>query len=325
MRTHGGGKTLRIQNEIALKQYEKYYKSRVSDCELIIVVGGGLIKYTTQYFGNSLTALLNVAEKYHIPVLFNAFGVEGYEEGNERCKMLRQLTEIPSLKSVTVRDDFETFRNHYLSESSKIKVAKVADPAVWAAEVYNIKVPSNNHLIGLGVARSNIFESYGVKFSGSELFELYVSVAQALIRRGEEVEIFTNGLSDDNITAERLAVYMREKGYDIKLSIPKNPKDLVEIEARYKAIVATRLHAVIIAYSLNIPVVGMVWNDKVKYFGKNIGSENNFIEANELNTDTVCNRLYASLSSTGGDQHRRDEFRNSIKEKIEEFISDVIS
>ncbi|MDE6354862.1 MAG: polysaccharide pyruvyl transferase family protein, partial [Prevotella sp.] len=66
---------------------------------------------------------------------------------------------------------------------------------------------------------------------------------------------------------------------------------MIENIASYKCIIAARLHSCIVAYSLGIPVIGLVWNYKLKLWGKNIGTEDFFIESKNLQTDFIMNKL----------------------------------
>lgn len=100
-------------HNIVSGEYAKYYRKEIADCQLVVVVGGGLIKYTTQYFGTGLRGLLKAAKKNHVKVIFNAVGVEGYDSANSRCKELKYILRHSAFQSVTTRDDIETLRRDY--------------------------------------------------------------------------------------------------------------------------------------------------------------------------------------------------------------------
>ena len=112
---------------------------------------------------------------------------------------------------------------------------------------------------------------------------------------------------------------MSHRNIDINLRIPKTPKEMIENIASYKCIIAARLHSCIVAYSLGIPVIGLVWNYKLKLWGKNIGTEDFFIESKNLQTDFIMNKL-EELQHYDYFNTKRDIFRDTIKNIIDEIV-----
>ena len=55
------------------------------------------------------------------------------------------------------------------------------------------------------------------------------------------------------------------------MPVPSKPEELVKTISQFKSIVSFRLHSHIIAASLNIPSVSVVWDDKVRIFFEKIG------------------------------------------------------
>lgn len=304
-------------------EYTRYYAREIRGSQLIVVVGGGLIKYTTQYFGLGLQGLLKAAQKEQIPVVINAVGVEGYDEANSRCLELKRTLQLSALKRITTRDDLETLRNKYIGTTSNILCKLVSDAAVWAAETYDVEKKQSAATIGIGVCREDMLDAHGYGISASEFFTFYEQLVRRLTVEGHKVEIFTNGLPEDNITAFKLKKRLEETGCAITYKQPDSPKELVTIVSNYKGIVAARLHACIIAYSLNIPAVGIVWNDKLTFFGRNIGCEQYFIKPQDLTVDNVRGILSRALISQY-DLSIRERFRMTIVSDIGETVSGLL-
>jgi polysaccharide pyruvyl transferase WcaK-like protein len=84
--------------------------------------------------------------------------------------------------------------------------------------------------------------------------------------------------------------------------------------------VAARLHACIIAYSLKIPAIGVVWNDKLTFFGRNIGCEQYFVMPRELSVGKVKKLLGKALFSQY-DPSIRERYRATIVNDIGETVS----
>lgn len=108
----------------------------------------------------------------------------------------------------------------------------------------------------------------------------------------------------------------------VKLSIPTTPRNLVNLISGYKAIIAARLHATIIAYSLQIPAIGLVWNNKLTFFGKNINAEDYFIQKDNFSPSYILRMLETSIDK-GYDQVRRKEFRALILDEISNNIKNM--
>ena len=65
----------------------------------------------------------------------------------------------------------------------------------------------------------------------------------------------------------------------------------------------------------------MVWNDKVKEFGYNIGSSDDFLEVGSLNVEAIINRLFYVIEK--GQNSNRIVFRNTIINEIKQLESNL--
>lgn len=299
-----------------IEKTKEYFESTIKDYDLVVVVGGGIVKWSYQFFYTGLSALLQIGEKLNVPIVFNAVGVEGYNEHNLKCQMLKTAMHLPALVHVSTRDDLETFVNQYYDACPRRPVVRVADPAVWVSEAYGI-TKKKNDTIGIGIARGRIFQDNGVNVSFREICVLYKAIISRLVDAGYVVEVFTNGLPADTDFAKLVCLDLKADGLVLSQRYPANPYELVEIISSYQAIVATRLHSCIIAYSLDIPAIGLVWNDKLSLFGRNIQAEKNFIKPHKFSSEYVVNQLYEAISK-GYDSSVRAGFRQTIIDDIME-------
>lgn len=302
------------------RRYLRYYEEVIDNPDLIVVTGGGLIKFSTQFFGYSLAAILEFAKQRNLPVVFNAVGVEGYDESSFKCRKLKALLLHPSLKSITTRDDIDILSNKYLENRQDIYCAKICDPAVWASEAYGVSSTKNSEEIGIGIIRADIFQDYGIPFTANELENLYVSVCRTLINNGAKIRLFTNGLHQDNAFCNIIHNRLLSLGYKLDISIPNSPKELVEIIAGFKSVIVGRLHAFITAYSLSIPAIGLVWNDKLTKFGNNIGYSERMIQYGNLNSEYIVKQLQLA-EHTGYDNVHRNRFRRTIVDNINNLMN----
>lgn len=304
-------------------EYTKYFKKHIKGADLIIVVGGGLIKYSYQYFFAGISGLLDAADLYGIPIVFNAVGIEGYDAANPRCARLKSALHKRALRHITTRDDIVTLRDYYFDGNPSIPCLKVADPAVWAAEAYGVTKKESN-LVGVGVGREGLFHDNGKDFSSEKFFNFYCHLVEELSRSGVSVELFTNGLEYDNEFAYKIREELKLRKIIVGIRIPRVPEEMLNIISSYRCILAARLHSCIVAYSLDIPAIGFVWNDKLKLWGKNIGADEFFIEAENMDVDFVM-KQFARLLHYRYPKEHRNAFRETIKSTIDELVTKYIN
>ncbi|MEJ8764181.1 polysaccharide pyruvyl transferase family protein [Phocaeicola sp. HCN-40430] len=292
-----------------------YFEKKLKDIDLVVVVGGGIIKYSYQFFWGAIWGLLQAANNKKIPVILNAVGIEGYDSTNKKCLILKDAMHLPSLAYITTRDDLSTLIQSYFDNHPSIPVHKVCDPAVWISEIYNIKKNIHSNTIGIGVAREGIFIDNGLPITPSQLISLYCSLIKKLTFEGHKIHIFTNGHPADKTMALHICELLKKEGIIVNIDTPINKKELVKIISNYKAVIATRLHSCIISYSLNIPAIGLVWNDKLKLWGYNINRKDDYITINNFNANYIYERLSIAIKE-GYNIEQRKEFRNTIINSI---------
>ncbi len=255
--------------------------TQVQYADAVVFVGGAFFKFRQEKFYQTVYTLLHMAQRCGVPVYFNGIGVEGYDEGDPRCRMLKKALSLPCVKGIAVRDDECTVIDKYL-EGHSIPVWKVLDPAVWTPETYApyltevVKRP----VIGLGVTRELLFADHGQpEVDGPFQLEFWKGIIIALESRELDWEIFTNGASGDEHFAQAVLTYV---GHGRKAPTPVEGHHVVTTIAGYSGIIAGRMHSNIVAYSLGVPSIGLVWNDKLRLWGKRIGCPERFVSAEDM-------------------------------------------
>lgn len=259
----------------------------------VIFVGGSLIKFKQQeYLHSMIEIVLHRADQMNVPVMFSGVGVEGYDDNNESCNQLRASLNRKCIKVITVRDDIKTLQTSYLNIDSCVRTAKVSDAACSMKNLYP-PVSCEKNTVGLGVIRGDIFAEYGNCISDDKLLNLYADIYHQVIKCGKKCLIFTNGRSKDQSYAERLASHLMGEinTEGILCPRPQTVAELVNVITRCEAVIATRLHAGIIAYAYGIPFVGLVWNPKQRFFGESIGLPDRFFDVSEFDAERIVNKL----------------------------------
>lgn len=292
--------------------------SLIKYADLIIFAGGGLIKYFEEKIVRIIETVVTEAERLQIPVMFNAVGVEGYEEKDERCQRLKHVLESSCVKVITTRDDVVTLKNQYAVNSKRVVCKKVADPAVWSAKAFDIKKDKETSVLGIGVIREDIFEEYGWSYAADKVISLYCDIIKRLEEKKEKWVIFTNGARSDAETArkvlERLSI--PEEGH---LLLPESPEELIRMVATFKGVISARLHGNIIAYALGIPSVGLVWNQKLVYFGETIGFPERFVKTEQFQGEYIADLLLKTCTQNYS-YIRRYKLEQSVYRQLYRFV-----
>jgi len=212
---------------------------------------------------------------------------------------------LSNVKSISVRDSLGKISEVFGVQENRL--VKTYDTAVWAANVYNPeKIPVSTYgqgLIGLGM----MFPT-NISFSGATKF--WLEILKKLEEEKVEWQIFVNGSPRDMAYAVYVMEEALKRGIiknlsgrisradeesagssgidaptdyltsgDLTSSLrnrylhkrPREPRELVQEIAEYRAIISQRLHSHIIAASLGIPSVAIYWDDKVTEFFGDLG------------------------------------------------------
>ncbi len=285
----------------------EYFK--LKDLDLIIFVGGGLIKYSNQlYITMMIDEITKYAEVEKIPVIFNGVGIEGYDEKDMICQFLKKAINRESVTAITTRDDIDTLNYKYLS-NKKIYTSLTFDSAIFTQETYNVAKNNNSDTIGLGVIRSNIYEEYSSKIDEEKLLKFYKEIIDKLQENKIKFKLFTNGGISDFKFIIKLKEYMQANDdfYDNVESATCNAYDLVKKISDFKLVVSCRLHGSIIAYSLGIPTIVLVWNHKQILFSKMINQESNFIQTKDFKSDIIIKKIKENINGNKLDLSKEKE------------------
>lgn len=307
-------------NKLISDSRQKYIEE-LGNVDLIVIVGGGLIKYKYQRFFMYLVALIEVAQKLNIPVVFNSVGIEGYSQTDRRCQMLKKALNNHIVKSITTRDDIGTLENLYMLPVNDKHIEKTADSAVYANEAYGVEKKKTD-VFGIGLVRGGIFKDNERELTSNELAEFYYQLILEMEKRNIHYKLFTNGLASDN---ELLPLIKQKLGRnDLELIEPNQDIDLVQIISNFTTVIAARLHANIISYSLNVPSVGLVWNNKLKLFGEDIGYPERFFDYEHFNAKKIVDAAIQA-NNEGYEQQFMLEYKYSAKSNVNEIVNNWLA
>jgi polysaccharide pyruvyl transferase WcaK-like protein len=239
----------------------------LTEADLLVIGGGKLLMDQRLNFPVKLNNLVRAANRFGVAVHFSACGVGEYWSQLAGWLFKRVLTQAVT---ISVRD---TQSQQRLAEHlSGIAASVTFDPGIWAADVYGPNTPAQaEQVIGLGVIHRrdvNSYRSNKAALSDVDLINAWLGIINVLARQGLKFEIFTNGNAVDYQFAHNLS-----QAVQTKLSIPcrlaerpTKPIDLAWNISKYSGVIASRLHANIIAASYKIPCIGLIWDEKILEF-----------------------------------------------------------
>lgn len=300
------------------KWHEKRYENTIREADGIIIACGSF-KYTTQSLWASYSLIVEIAKKYNIPVMFDAMNVQKYDVNNEKCKILKQHLNYDNVKIFTSRDGMmgvNRLSENYV-DNKDLLLYPAGDPAFWLNECYKIERNKESNVIGINLIDGDVFRRYGKTLGERDLLKVYVDLINKLEKEGKQWELFTNGLEGDYAFGEKL---LSTLGYSNRsVVVPKDAYDLSNIVSGYKVILGARLHASICAYSLDIPVVGYIWDDKLIGFSKMAKIEQFFLQENELTGSRLYDLLIRAMDFKYDDENK-DYWKKQTYDTIKLFL-----
>lgn len=313
---------LRKQTRILKYNIQSGDRLPLTAADAIIFAGGGLIKFRQEHFYENVIHILEEADTLQIPVFLNAVGVEGYDEEDERCQRLKAALQLSCVKGITCRDDIDTLQKDYLPEST-IPISAVPDVAVFSKSVYagqlQKKPKRQQPLIGLGITREQLFSDYGnEEINKDYLLQFWKDVTQLLEEKGYAWRVFTNGLNRDEVFATKVLDFI---GHGERIPAPAEPWQLAQTIQQFDGIIAGRMHTHILAFTLGVPSVGFIWNEKVRFWSSRVGTPERFVSPEELQAEAVVSRLEAALAE--GVTPLSEESKNSLISPLHNFLEDA--
>lgn len=259
-----------------LYKYNYWYTYRhfckdVTDNTLVIFVGGQIFM---DYFMEAILAILKVVKNKRLEVRFHSCGTGPSFSSENRKKLAVALSEA-KCNYLTLRDGVDLFK------------AKIFDRAKF---VPDIAICSNLLYGDIKLLRKKIgwgcidIQCYNLNKENNSLsVEKYVadtsSIISNLVQQGYIVELFTNGNLSDYKVAELIKNELNVRGVQVSLALrPKKDTELVCIIKNFNYVIASRLHALILSYSFDIPCFGLSWDKKIEDFFYYIGHPDRVID-----------------------------------------------
>lgn len=285
--------------------------------DAVVFAGGGM---NSRRYNRTVLAVLDMVEKQEdTAVYFNAIGILKTEKRKKNIALLKEIFNRPQIKQITTRGDLKKLEA-YIQRELPYPVSLVLDPAMWVNEAYGVEKKPDADVVGVGVIRPEIYGKNAVSLAETDVFAMYSAIILELEKRGYKWQLFTNGLKDDYRFGLKLLKHIGRPKTAYIGANTGSAKELVEKISGYQAVIAARLHANIIATSLGVPSVGLVWNDKMNQFGNVIGCGNRYIgEENLTDSGYIVDRMEEALAN-GYDMARIEKMKKLTLDTIKNIL-----
>lgn len=313
----------RIKNFVYIIAYKKYFEERIKNTDYIILPVG-MLKYSTQDFSYVFHLINKLATKYGKSVLMSAMSPQKADDKDWRYHQLVETVNMSSVKMITTRDGqkgVDIIRKDYIRRD--ITCDYVGDPSLWIPDCYGVEQKKKREVmerphVGINIIREGIFDDYNKSFTDERLFQLYVQLIELINAKGWRWSVYTNGMASDWLVLRKLQQHIGFSDEHIT-SQYTSAKDYVTKISEFDVVFGARLHACITSVAIGVPVVGFIWENKLKYFSETMGISQFFFQPKDMTAERIINRMEEAMQFDF-DFRNKEIYKQKTKESFIKFI-----
>lgn len=271
--------------------------AQAAQADLAIIGGGQIFSDANLNFPIKVGHAFEILKQTGTPTAIYGVGVS--KNWTPKGKSLFHKMQDVDLRMVGVRD--EGSKKAWEAQVPFAPAPELTlDPGLFAADHYGPIEPDGT--IGLCVTDFGILGHHAndtVAGAARGGVAFYTDIIAAALAQNKSVTLFSNGAAEDQALLAKIAAHpnviaAKTSGQVIVPSTPTTPTELVAIIARCSAVIAHRLHACIVAYSYQRPVVGMGWDKKLEAFFDAAGQGDFFSSDPEISATEIVGKILAA-------------------------------
>lgn len=263
----------------------------IKTSDLFVLGGGGLLKD----YGNDSSSLkrwlrlLQLAQRLNVKTALCAVGVENIRYDDSR-RLLKNVLDKVDL--ITVRDNQSKDILKSIGVKGEVKV--VADPSVLLAdtnvrEAKGLLMPPRviiciRHWFDKGfyIKKPEVNENFikSLSITADFLIEKYGATIEFIPMRAVSYD-------DDRIVAKEAASYMKYKDKTKIHSCVPDVDGFIEIARQSSLVIGMRLHSLILATAVGVPVIGLEYMPKVRAFMNSIDQSGYSLDLETITSDKL--------------------------------------
>ncbi|MBE2190894.1 MAG: polysaccharide pyruvyl transferase family protein [Alphaproteobacteria bacterium] len=279
------------------------WRKELEKSDVIVVGGGHLFGDDQLYFPLRLNAAACELADLGKPVAIYAVGV-AKKLSDTAIKLFSVLTKNKKLFFVGVRD--KESQDHWNGHFERKVDVMTRDPGLLAYSVYEDQIKEHKKIQTQKIIGINIMHDRAiVKYSESrhEITpneDLLYDVGIALAGKGHQIVYFTNGATEDEVVKDKVKARIQTNASKHNEAISfvdrlMTPTELAIQISKIDVLVAHRLHANIVAYSMKIPHVGLGWDAKMDSFFKSVDRYNFFLPSEGVTSQQIVEKTLETM------------------------------
>lgn len=298
-----------------LTSWRKAWQKILKEADIITIGGGQLFLDEELNFPIKLYLLSRQLKKMRSRKNISFVGVSPTSSIIGRSLLKKAIKNI-NADSISVRD-MESSKNMRKTLGITTKISVTPDPALYFEKTRQSKQnPTKPNKISICISSPKSLdaeEKLGKEFHQGST-EFYSDLIDKLYKKEFAVSIFSNGAPEDEQLKNKIHNRNLEKIHHCYPK-PLTPSDLKNHISEADIVIAHRLHANIIAYSLGIPSIGLNWDSKVKSFFTAVQRLDYYLEDLAPNAESIIDLVESALKL-------KPEFLHEmLNKKIDEEIS----
>lgn len=282
---------------------QNYYEEKLRGVDSVVLGGGNIISDVQLNFPLKISIFSKAVQRSETKHNFVfSVGVGGTWSAAGRM-LIRNALRRMQVRRVSTRDQRSSdLWKRYVAVNSSDLIEEVWDPGTIASELWPRQMSlRSSRLIGVGVIAESALTLDSNSLGQHEApVTLYCDLIERALADGCDVLAFTNGSPEDEDALERLRSAMSSAVCGSRLRFaprPREASELAEIVSSCDAIVAHRLHAIIVAHSYGLPVIAIEWDPKVRSFMAKAGRGDFTVVADASSAGAVYHAVKRSLQS----------------------------
>ena len=306
--------TKRLFKVDAINRFNPFiiYKS-LKKSKLFLNGGGTLIHDATS--SHSLyyyLYLMNLAKKLNLKLVVYANGIGPFKEKNEKISAL--VTKKADL--ITLRDELSKKELRRIGVD-KNEVFVTADPAITldaCSDIETLKLIKENNINENGKYMAVSVRGWN---KNDKLFEAKIAEICDYVYEKYNIEtiFITMRPSEDLLISQNILQRMSHKGYIIKDE--QSAEKLMGIISKCELVIGMRLHSLIYATTMCVPLIGIIYDPKIKGFLDYI-KQDMLVDAENIDSSYLREMIEKIIDN-------KDEIRKNLVTYKEELSKKALS
>lgn len=255
---------------------------QLAQADLVCVGGGALLCDRNLHFPQSLVAIARAVQVLRKPLWCLGCSVDG--EWTERGRQMI-LEFLETCDAIAVRDQATAAR---LAAATGRNVPLFGDFALPSQPTPRTDLAARRYVLGMNVSQIPApWDAYQGRYE-----DALVTVASRFLieaQRTPKIALFTTGTPQDDAPLERVQARLAAAGTEAIR--PASLTELHQVLDQSEIVIATRLHAAIVALARGRPAIGLSPSPKIGSFLESIGLGEFFVRIPDSDAEAAINLM----------------------------------